>query len=166
MYVEKKLEQITSIEDWFRLAPPKDALKQWVDGRSAKETARAWLEVPQSPPPEISRLLSSHPDFSALVVERVEPEAILPFDSRSGPRNADLAIVARDRRGPVAITVEAKADEAFDRTLSSLFDEALDRLLENPRSGGVARMIDLAQAILPPRAKGTVPASLISGINF
>jgi hypothetical protein len=94
-----------------------------------------------------------------LVLERVEPEALLAFDGRSGPRNADLAITARDSRGVVAITVEAKADETFDDTVAGVFDAALERLLANPRSGAVARLVELAQSLLSSRVPGTSAVS-------
>ncbi len=156
MRIEKNGVAIDSIESWWRIAPPKDPVKHWVDGRSAKETARAWLaNAPQSPPPEVASLLSSHPDFLDLVIERVEPEALLAFDGRAGPRNADLAITARDRRGVVAVTVESKTDETFDDLVAAVFDAAMERLLITPRSGGVARLVELAQSLLPPKAPGT-----------
>lgn len=160
MRIEKNNVAIETLESWWQVAPPKDRIKHWVDDHSAKEVARAWLaNAPQSPPPEIAALLSSHPDLVDLVLERVEPEALLPFDNRNGPRNADLAITARDRKGVVAITVEAKADEPFDNTVAEVFDVALERLLENPRSGGVARVVDLAQSLIPGWVTGTVAVS-------
>jgi len=160
MRIEKNGVAIESLDGWWRAAPPQDPVKHWVDGRSAKEAARVWLaNAPQSPPPEVASLLSSHPDLVDIVLERVEPEAPLVFDGRTGPRHADLAIVARDRRGVVAITVEAKADETFDDTVAVVFDSALERLLATPRSGGVARVVELAQSILSPRVPGTSAVS-------
>jgi hypothetical protein len=156
MRIEKNGLSIESIDDWWRIAPPKDPVRHWVDGRSAKETAKAWLaRAPQSPPSEIERLLSSRTDLEGLVIEYVEPEARLPFDGRSSPRNADLAIIARDARGIVAITVESKADEVLDELVATVFKEAIERLIESPRSGGVARIAEVAQSILPPRVPGT-----------
>lgn len=158
MQIHKQGQPILTLDDWVRVAHPKD-MKQWADNRSAKESARAWLaSVPASPPAEILALLSSHRDIADLVVEQVEPEALVPFDSRNGPRNADIAIVARDSTGPVAVTVEAKADEPFDDVLSVVFERTLERLIDNPRSGGVGRLVELAQSILPTRTTGTETA--------
>jgi hypothetical protein len=120
MRIEKNGEAIVDLNGWYRLAPPQNPVKQWVDGRSAKETARAWLEnAPESPPREIALLLATHQDIRDLVIDRVEPEARIAFDDRNGPRNADLAIVARDKHGAAAISVEAKADESFGDTVAA-----------------------------------------------
>jgi hypothetical protein len=43
MRIEKSGQRIQSLEDWRRLAPPKTD-EHWVEGRSALEAARAWLE--------------------------------------------------------------------------------------------------------------------------
>ncbi len=162
MKIQKAGVAINNIDDWERLAPPKGKNKHWVDGRSAKECARAWLEnAPSAPPHEIGSLLSSHSHFSDMLIEQVEPEALLSFDERNGPRNADLSITARDAGGVVAITVEAKADESFDDIVAEVFDATLEKLIVNPRSGGVARLVDLAQSILPARVTGTTSVSEI-----
>lgn len=154
MALEKQGHKLKTLADWKAHAPPKDPDKQWVDGRSAVEAAKAWLEVPGAIPPELDLLLRGAAGIGALTVERIEPEALLPFDSRSGPRNADIAIVARDETGPIAITVEAKADEPFDKLVADVLHETLERLLENPRSGGLNRVIDLARSLLPARVEG------------
>jgi len=43
---------IRSIDDWFNLAPPKKGRKQWKDGRSAKELAKAWFRTGRAKVPE------------------------------------------------------------------------------------------------------------------
>ena len=54
---------ITSLGDWFDRAGPKSQ-GQWKDGRSAKETARAWLGTGSpSLPPEVEALLARSPHF-------------------------------------------------------------------------------------------------------
>jgi hypothetical protein len=117
------------------------------------EAARAWLRALPGIPGEVDQLLRSNVDFKDVVFDRAEPEALLPFDEHNGPRNADLAIVAHDATGPVAITVEAKADEEFDDLVRDTVAAALERLLENPRSGGVARVVSLAQSLFGARRK-------------
>lgn len=144
---------IATLEQWFQLAGPKGRETQWVDGRSAKECARAWLDVPDGVPAEIEQLLVQL-DGGPLVVERVEPEALLTFDGHGGPRNADIAIWANDTQGPVAITVEAKADESFDKLLSEVLAAGLDRRLALATSGAFARASALAQALFWPRGAG------------
>ena len=152
--ISKDGSRIQKVDDWFRYARPKGGTGQWVDGRSAKETARAWLGDAPSIPSEVQHLLATSPDLAELQFERAVPEALLPFDKHSGPRNADLAIWARGPRGPVAITVEAKADETFGPVVEEALSDALERLVKNPRSGGVARIADLASSLFAPVSKG------------
>lgn len=154
MTIRKHDKAITTLDDWFTLAPPKDKEKQWVDGRSAKESAKAWLQSPGAFPAEIAALLQTSGQLGALTIDRIEPEALLPFDSRNGPRNADVAVWAHDQAGSVAITVEAKADEPFDLPVTDVFAQSLERLLETSGSGGVARVVELAQSLFGARTKG------------
>ena len=142
---------IATIDDWFALAPPKDGLSQWVDGRSAKESAKAWLNAKGGMPLEIAALLSFRADIGPLTVERVEPECLLAFDDHRGPRNADIAIWAQDANGPLAITVEAKADEPYDRLVADVFDASMETLLEKVNSKALTRVADLSRCLFGAR---------------
>lgn len=155
MSFSKGEKRIHSLDDWHRLGKPKRAY-HWADGRSAKELARAWVSV-RSPalPTEVDAILAAHPDFGPLTEWAAEPEARLPFDSFPGePRNADLLLVGRDGHGPVLIAVEGKADEPFGETVADALAAALERWLDSPNSKGVARIEQLARALLPPRDGG------------
>jgi hypothetical protein len=154
MLIEKNGQPIGTVEDWFRLAPPKSPERHWVDGRSAKEAARAWLERPDTLPREVGALLSTCAHLGDIRVHRAEPEVLLSFDSYRGPRNADLALWATSGSDPLAITVEAKADESFDDLVGDVISSALERLSTTPRSGGVTRVVQLAQSLFPPAQKG------------
>ena len=156
MRITKNGQLIQSVEDWFRYAPPKGGADQWRDGRSAKEFARAWVESGSvSVPDELVALLSSHPDTQSAVLENGEPEARLAFDKRVGEvRNADLAVRAVSGSAPLALTIEAKADEPFDQLVPDTLADALDRILERGRGGGVDRVRDLATSLLPPPRRG------------
>lgn len=144
---------IHTLEQWLALAGPKGGETQWVDGRSAKECARAWLGGPDLFPTEIAQLLEQI-GGGPLEVEQVEPEALLAFDGHGGPRNADIAVWAKDAKGPVAITVEAKADEPFDKLLPEVLAAGLERRLELSTSGALARATDLSKALFWPREGG------------
>lgn len=150
MPIRKGDTDMLTLDDWLSMAGPKGREKQWVDGRSAKECARAWLEKRGEMPPEIARLLEQL-GGGPLRIERAEPEALLAFDGRGGPRNADMAVWAADDTGPVALTIEAKADEPFDELLAGVLISALERQLETTESGALARAIDLARSLFPPR---------------
>jgi hypothetical protein len=147
---------ITSVSDWYAGAPPKGGEAQWVPGRSARELASAWC-ASDGPcvPAEIEHLLRSHPDLVNVVVERAVPEHQIRFDDLRGePRNADLAIEARDRDGVVAITIEGKADESFDRLVRSVLQSAVERLAADERTGAVSRVEALSAALLPRWREG------------
>ena len=163
MRITKNGQLIQSVEDWFRYAPPKGGADQWRDGRSAKEFARAWVESGSvSVPDELVALLSSHPDTQSAVLENGEPEARLAFDKRVGEvRNADLAVRAVSGSAPLALTIEAKADEPFDQLVPDTLADALDRILERGRGGGIDRVRDLATSLLHPPARGLPPLRLL-----
>ncbi len=154
MPISKANHVLSSLSDWEKHAPPKSP-DHWVDGRSAKEVARAWLAGNGlSMPPEVLHALSSHPGFGQPLSWEAEPEAKLRFDAFAGePRNSDLVVYATDATGPYVLAVEAKADEPYGDTLAATFAAALERRIENPRSNGIARIGQLAE-LLRPRAKG------------
>ncbi|MCY3736255.1 MAG: hypothetical protein OXG13_07615 [Gemmatimonadaceae bacterium] len=126
-------------------------MKQWKDGRSAKESARAWLErAPDCVPAEIEQALSAHPDFGTILPGwSAEPEARVAFDSFGGePSNLDVLLTTSDEEGQLVIAVEAKADEPFGNTVEKTLCQARKRKAENPASRGVDRVEQLAAAIL------------------
>jgi hypothetical protein len=147
--------QIKSLTEWEALAPPKSA-KQWVDGRSAKESARAWLEGNGiNLPFEVHAALSRHVEFGQVGEWDAEPESRLRFDNFAGePRNSDLSVLARDSEGRhFLIAVEAKADEPFAATIAGTLTAVKKRHLKNGRSNGATRVQQLIEAILGPAAK-------------
>ena len=155
MSIFKNGVALDSLEAWEARAGPKSP-DQWVDGRSAKETARAWLEAGAGNlPREVASVLEAHPDFGPLEIWEAEPEAKLPFDKFPGePRNCDLVIFGQDRMGSVLIAVEAKADEPFSETIGDTLAAALERKLKSSASNGIARVEHLASALFGPRRKG------------
>jgi len=78
------------------------------------------------------------------------------FDHRRGePRNADVVGIARRREDILAISIEAKADESFDRLVKDALADAVDRTAHGERSELSGRIGDLAASMLPSRAPGT-----------
>ncbi len=154
MPIAKSDHSIQSLLDWERLAPPKSP-HHWLDGRSAKEVARAWLENGLALPSEVESALASHPGFGPVLSWDAEPEARLPFDSFAGEqRNSDLLVLARDARGPYVLAVESKADESYGETIADAFADALERRIANPRSNGIARIEGLVSLLLGARQPG------------
>ena len=155
MGIKKQNIELTSLEDWARLAGPKSP-DQWVDDRSAKEVARAWLEGNGvTLPAEVNTALIAHPAFGPVLSWDAEPEAKLPFDKFPGEtRNTDLSVHAQDAHGEYLIAVEAKADEPFSDTVGKTLENALERSLQNRKSNGVSRIQALAQALICARTAG------------
>jgi hypothetical protein len=142
---------ISTLDEWYTYAPPKSP-SHWRAGRSAMEIARSWLGSGDgSLPQEVVAILTSHPEFGAVESWEAEPEARLHFDSFPGePRNSDLLVLAKDNLGPYLIAVEGKGDEPYGETMGKAAVNAAKRLRDNPRSNGIARLEQLATALLPP----------------
>jgi len=119
--IHKALVPLRSLSDWKEHASPKSAV-QWKEGRSAVETARAWLAV-KSPglPPEVEDLLASNPDFGTVEAWEAEPEALVPFDGFAGPANLDLLLRARDGRGEVTESGTGRLHGPFEVPEAPLF---------------------------------------------
>jgi hypothetical protein len=154
---------ITDLNTWEKLAGPKRSI-HWKDGRSAKEAAKSWLEALPSIPTAIEDALISHKDFSVLREWMAEPEAYVRFDSfRGEPSNVDVLVQGRDDYGPIVIAVEAKGDEPFGANVEQTLKKAEGRLATNPRSKGVARIHNLANALLGVSA---ADLSKVSSIRY
>src|SRR4051794_23324222 len=108
--------EIRTVDDWLRYAGPKEGKAQWVHGRSAMESARAWLRTGEPAlPEEIRSVLESGAggtaDFQPIYAI---PELVTRLDEFPGEhRNHDLVVVGEARGGRTLIGIEAKADEAF-----------------------------------------------------
>jgi hypothetical protein len=136
--------EITTVENWFDYAPPKKGSRQWKDGRSAKELAKVFLEtgVPATPR-EIRDLLSSHEALGMVELDVIFPEHKIALDRfRGETRNADLAALGNGGCGRVAVTIEAKADEEFGKTVRQTLATA------PPGSNLRKRIEALANAVL------------------
>jgi len=164
--VGKEGKEITTLERWKELGSPKGKDAHWVNGRSAKECARAWCEGPQGlgVPAELTALLDSHRDTQGAAIERVIAEHRVPFDEQAGePRNTDVAAVATHPAGRIAISVEAKADESFGPLVRGVLAGAVKKIAADERTFAVERVKDLAESILPPRTEG---ASALGDLRY
>ncbi len=152
MPISKDGMALNSLSDGEQHAGPKRP-NQWVDGRSAKEAARAWLEGDgKALPAEVASVLAAHKAFGPVLSWHAEPEAKLQFDSFAGePRNSDLVVHVQDSHGPYLIALEAKADEPFGETLIETLADAVERHVANTRSNGVFRALQLTGSLLGPR---------------
>lgn len=146
---------LDALEIWQRLAGPKKSV-QWQDHRSAKESARAWLEGdPKGQiPEELLAVLSTHEDFGKVLEWEAEPESLVSFDEYGGPANIDVLVSGRDERGRFVLAIEAKADESFGPLVGRALTDALERRLASPSSQGLARLEELARHLLGAAQKG------------
>lgn len=155
--IRKNGVELRTVEDWYAHAPPKSPT-HWVDGRSAKEAAVAWLSGGSAMPREVQSVLEAHAAFGPLLTWQAEPEAKLAFDSfRGEPRNSDLVVHVKDLHGSFVLAVEAKADEPFGETVADALSNALERRIERPNSKGLARLEHLATRLFIPKAAGQPP---------
>ena len=145
--ITKKGETIRSIDDWHRLAPPAARNLHWKAGRSAMETARAWLSSPDSRmPPEVEAVLATSPDFAAVEEWTAEPEVELRFDRFAGNgRYTDLLVDAIDAHGRFSIAVEGKADESFGQSVRERLAAAVKERVARPNSNAEARVRSLCR---------------------
>ena len=134
----EKTNKIDCIYQWFEKCPPQGKLKHWVDGRSAKETAKHWLHTI---PSEFINLLKPFD----LKFRLCSPEFVTYFDIYGGNgRNHDLLIIAEDQhKKSTVVSVESKADEPFGDTISTRVLAAKAELKKNPRSKALNRIEDL-----------------------
>jgi hypothetical protein len=120
-------EEIRSVDDWFRLAPPKRGAVHWKDFLSAKELARCWFRTGTAAlPSELGRLLAPVFGQEVRLTEAI-PECIIRLDELRGEhRNCDLVAHGHGRLGRILLNIEAKADEPFgDSTVGQYHDHKL-----------------------------------------
>lgn len=168
-------EEINTLEDWHRYAPPKRPEIHWKRGRSAKESARAWLGDGTSAtlPPEIARLLESHARTRGFQPALAIPEWVTRLDQYAGEhRNHDLIVVGDVGAVRTLVAIEAKADEPFgNHTVAGYLklcaQHERDRLASAeaaqregkrpPRPSNAARRIEeLCAAVFGPAVDGSV----------
>lgn len=111
----KRGERITNLDEWRRYAGPAGGDRQWVEGRSALESARAWVgRRGPAAPEEIEDLLDSHPDTRGCKFGLVKPEVRVPLDAlRGNTRNTDVLACGKGSGIPLVASIEAKVSESF-----------------------------------------------------
>lgn len=108
----------SGIEYWRRLLADPD--KHWRTGFSARSLAYAW-ESAKDFPPEIQDLFthSERPFHNVELLLAIPEHKVLMPTSSGHPSQNDLFVLAKDSsNGLMAITVEGKVSESFDKNLS------------------------------------------------
>lgn len=137
------IDKIQSVSEWFLKCPPQKGVNQWKDGRSAKETAKLWIN---GIPNEFKNLLYK---FN-LEYNLCSPEYLSCLDNlRGNSRNHDLIILAEDfKEEQTLITIESKVDEPFDKTVSEYLSEIKNKKLKNIPTKADIRIKMLLNALL------------------
>jgi hypothetical protein len=133
-----KSNKISDLDTWFQYAPPMGGIKQWCDGRSAKELARYITADMPKVPSEIERMLSvfTSPDAEfEWAGEYVTKFADYGLGFGEG-RNHDAFMWNED----VVVGIEGKADESLG---SQLIRNAIIKAGENKmrRISGMIKML-------------------------
>lgn len=128
---------ITDIDSWFELSPPMGGLKQWKDGRSAKELARYMTKSYPIVPKEVENLLSN---FTSADSEfEWDAEYVTSFEKhglgKGEGRNHDGMMVNED----VFVGIEGKADESLGNLLGEELKNASDNKMT--RINGMIEML-------------------------
>ncbi|MBL0179286.1 MAG: hypothetical protein IPP98_09210 [Gemmatimonadetes bacterium] len=140
---------VATLDDWAAAVPA----KLWKQRASSRALAEAWLAPGPRPaePEEFAALLDSD-RLAGLTLGTVQPHAAIAVADTTW--HADLAITAHAQEGPVAIVVEAVADERFGDRLGSLLVDVARQIGRDEPSPMVERVQRLAAAMLPPWRTG------------
>ncbi len=131
--------------------------RQWKDGRSAKELARSWFRKRFACPPDEIRQLLEEAFRTEIVFDEARPECIIELDDFRGEhRNCDLVVLCKAGMQPIAINIEAKADEPFGDTIGGYYDQKI-----NSQSNVPARIRQLSLALF-----GRLPDETIRKLRY
>lgn len=108
------------VHDWQRLLA--EPVKHWKAEHSAMALAQSW-EAARGLPPEIAAMLTEIGDAPELLLALPEHKVPLRGSSLGASQN-DLFALVRAGGKTVAMTVEGKVDEPFDRTLGEWLIDA------------------------------------------
>jgi hypothetical protein len=115
----------TSPDDWHPFLANPD--RHWVRGYSAMATALSWEAASPDLPPEIAAILGPQAE---LLLALPEHEVPLPGGQRDS--QCDVFALVRAGDATIALAVEAKVHESFDKTLTEW--------IATPSPGRVARL--------------------------
>jgi hypothetical protein len=137
-------DEISTIEEWFKKCPPQRGRIQWQDGRSAKETAKHWINgIPQP----FKNLFKGF----KFELHLCSPEYVSEFDGlRGNGRNHDLLILALDQyENSIVISVESKVDESFGPTVGDYQKDIKKKKDKNISTQADTRISNLKTALMP-----------------
>jgi len=114
----KEAKEITSEQEWLRLAPPARKEFHWKQGSSAFELAHAWFENGLVKVPLVlQNILNNSKELHSLELQTAFAEWETKLDDYGKGRMHDLLVKGMLREQPVLISIEAKADETFGKII-------------------------------------------------
>ncbi|MDQ0191887.1 DUF6946 family protein [Paenibacillus wynnii] len=154
---------ISSIEEWLLYAPPAKGDRHWVDGRSAKELAKAWFYSGEPRMPvELRQLLDSHEDTIGFIADKAIPEYETKLDSFKGSgRIHDLIVTGEGSGKSMLISIEAKVDESFGEIISKYL---LKSVSNNTKTKIPERTEQLGLSIFGNKSIGHIRYQLLHAI--
>lgn len=150
---------ISTIEDWETYSPPAKE-SQWVNGKSAKELAKAWLKNGACQiPAELTLLFKSNLILGNLEINLATPEYKTELDEYGKGRIHDLLLHGKKGKENVIISIEAKVDEPFGRTIR-------DRKRNNSINSNIdKRIAHLSQSLFSQKNVEHLRYQLLYGIG-
>jgi hypothetical protein len=126
-------QRIRSLAHWRRLAPPVGGDRQWVPGRSAKESARAWSQP--SAPQDVLRAIRTLPGLESFTPGTVIPEIVTPLDGFGEGRHHDLIVLGAANGKRVLVGIEAKSDEELGPRIGAHLAKAEEQNIARKSAG-------------------------------
>jgi hypothetical protein len=164
-FVIQSGREIRTVDDWLAYAGPKKGKAQWAHGRSAMESARAWMRQGKpAVPEELSAPLGSRDETADLRPIYAIPELVTRLDEFGGEhRNHDLVVVGVARGGRTLVGIEAKGGESFGSVVSDYLRSANEKAGSNVPE----RIRRLVQGLFGPDAvDGDELAGLYASLRY
>lgn len=151
---------INEVDDW---SPPANGNRQWQDGRSAKELAKAWFRTGKVQiPAELMQLLNQNQQFENFIIDFGIPELETKLDEHKGKgRNHDLILIGQSEGFRTLISIEAKVDESFGEIISDYLSKSIEK---NPKTKVPERVRQLSSAIIGDKDPRTLRYQLIHAV--
>ncbi|MFJ7825461.1 DUF6946 family protein [Psychrobacillus sp. NPDC096623] len=123
--LNKEGKEITSEQEWLRIAPPARKEFHWKKGRSAFELAHVWFEGEEVKVPIVlQNLLNSSKELHSIKLHTAFAEVETKLDNYGKGRVHDLLIRGTLNEQPVLISIEAKADETFGEIIGKCIEQS------------------------------------------
>lgn len=139
---------ITSLSTWKDAFIEVDNPKHWKPGRSAHSLALHFTRpsINGSKGIDVLSEYLGYLGFKNVLFDYAEIEHESRFDTfRGNGRIQDLMIWAKSENHPLAICIEAKVDETFDKNVPDAYQLKEKELKERPNSKALQRLINICE---------------------